>query len=553
MERLADEKDAANELQIRKHENWDENYQLYRNKVKTNRLTQRQAVSIPLMKETIKTQLASMDESPNVEWQELEGDEEKELVYQEIWNDSAKQNKLELVDVLDKKNVLLYGVGVKMLNIVKDGVSIESLDPYDIVFDPLMKVGDVESARFVIRQNIFRSLQEILADDRYTDEGKDELKLWVDSIPGITHMQNDKEKWEEKMERLESMGVDNNQFALFAGADRLVNLTEHYTTQWNLKKKAWERRVVVYADNTVELLNEKIEDLIGVKFWPITIWSEDPEGTDNYPDSIADLIRPLNKVLNVWFSQLLENRTLKNFQMHWFMPSQGYTPTTYTPGPGVMLPAPPGEDINKVIRPVEISGLDDTLQAISAITQIAERASGATAIQKGEPEQGEQTLGEIKILVGKAQERTVAMAKFYRLAWYETAWKWDKMMHANAPKFLKLYKSGRSGKLYPKRVFRDDWVSEVGYEPTVASTSEQETQDIKSIQRWIFAKSQFPANPVIAKIAAKRIFEGLDVTPEELKQIEEAEEKSQQLQQQGAMPAQPVPQINPQQLLQPQA
>ena len=530
LERLIAEKKSANELQNRKHEDWDDNYTLYRNKVKTNRLTQRQAVNIPLMKETVKTLLSKIDDPPNVDWQEVSGDEDKELIYQEVWNDNSRRNKLELVDVLDKKNVLLYGIGTKKLNIAKDGVIADALDVYDVTFDPLMKAGDVESARFIIHQNIFKSVREILADDRYSKEGKDMLKQWINAPSGVTQSAENKEQYEKKMERMKAMGIDHGDFPLFAGGDRLINLTEHYYTYWNTKKKDWQRRVCVYADNSVLLMNESLYDLIGCDFWPFVVWSEDPETNDLYPDSIADLVRTPNKVLNVWFSQLIENRTLKNFQMHWFLPTQGYTPQTYTPGQGMMLPAPPGDDINKVIKPVDISGLDDTLEAINAVTQIVERGSGAVAIDKGQAEQGTQTLGEVQILVGKAMERTTAMAKFYRMAWYEYCWKWDKMMHANAPKFLKLYKKSRSGKLYPKRVYAGDWKSDMGYEPAISSSSEQEAETIKGIQKWLFAKSQFPGNPAIAKIAAKRIFEGLDVTPEELKEIEEGEKQAQQAQ-----------------------
>ena len=378
MERLMAEKKTGVELQQRKHEDWNDNYDLYRNRVKTNRLTQRQAVNIPLMKETIKTLLARIDDPPNVEWKELGGDEQKQLIYQEIWNENNRKNKLELIDVLDKKSVLLYGLGIKKLNpdVEEDEIEISSLDIYDVVLDPLMQVWDLESARFIIHQNIFRSVRDILADERYTKEGKEELKIWVDSPPGIVQDGKAKEEWEKKMERLRSMGVQHDKFPLFAGGDRIVNLTEHYTKVWNTKKQEFEKRVVVYADDTIELLDETLDDLIGVDFWPFVIWSEDPETVDVYPDSVADLVRTPNKVLNVWFSQMIENRTLKNFQMHWFLPGQNYTPQTYTPGPGVMLPAPPGDDINKVIKPVDIQGLDDTFQAISAITQIVERGSG---------------------------------------------------------------------------------------------------------------------------------------------------------------------------------
>lgn len=209
--------------------------------------------------------------------------------------------------------------------------------------------------------------------------------------------------------------------------------------------------------------------------------------------------------------------------MHWFLPSKGFTPQTYTPGPGVMLPAPAGEDINKVIKPVEISGLDDTMAAVQFLTMIVERGTGTTAIDKAQSEGGVQTLGEIEILVGKSVERAIGMAKFYRMAWYETAWKWEKMMFANAPKILTLYKTGRSGKIYTKKVLAQNWKSKEGYKITVNSSSEQEQNEMASIQKWQFIISQHPENPVLRTLALKRELELLDLTPDELKQIEEAE------------------------------
>jgi len=549
MEKLIAEKNSANELQKRKHEDWNDNYELYRNKVKTNRLTQRQAVNIPLMKETIKTLLSKIDDAPNVEWKEMGGNEDKEIVYQEIWNTNYKESKLELVDILDKKNVLLYGLGTKKLNIGKNGIDIDALDIYDVVFDPLMLSGQVETARFIIHQNIFKTIREILADKRYAEKGKSDLRTWLHSDPGINQSQENREQWERKMERMKDMGVRSSDFPLFAGGDRLVNLTEHYTNVWNVKKQAFERRVVVYVDNQIELLNETLESLIGVNFYPFVVWSEDPETNDVYPDSVADLVRTPNKILNVWFSQLIENRTLKNFQMHWFLPGQNYTPQTYNPGPGVMLPAPPGDDINKVIKPVEISGLEDTLTAINTLTAIVERGTGTVAIDKGQTEKGVQTLGEVEILVGKSMERAVGMAKFYKMAWDETAVKWNALMQANQSIIISLYKKGRSGKMYAKKALQSDWKGE--YVPILASSSEQETESIKSIQKFMFLIQQFPDNIELRKIAQKRMLETVDFTPDELRAVVEFETSKSE---QGGIPS-PIqqqqvqqPQVRPSQL-----
>jgi hypothetical protein len=114
------------------------------------------------------------------------------------------------------------------------------------------------------------------------------------------------------------------------------------------------------------------------------------------------------------------------------------------------------------------------------------------------------------------------------------------MMQANAPSFLKLFKTSKTGKIYPKRVYASDWVSESGYEPTVTSGTEQETEQTKGLQRLQFVLSQFPNNPALKRIAQKRELKLLDLTPEEIKEVEEAEKKAEQQAQmmQGPQPEQ---------------
>lgn len=522
MTKLLNEKKSARDFQIRKHIDWNENYELYRNKVKTNRLTQRQAVNIPLMKETIKTLLSKVDDAPAVKWLEKSGDQMKEIIYQQMWDDNFDDENLELKDILDKKNVFLYGLSTKKLNIDDDGVCVDVLDVFDVVFDPLTHPLDIETARFIVHQNIFKTLREILVDPNYTKEGKDALKRWLATDKGIVQSGKNKLEWERAVERLRAMGVQNEKFALFAGGDVIVNCTEHFTNIWDSKTKGWVRHVVTYADDVIELYDDTLENCIGIQEWPFEMWSEDPETNDVYPDGVADLVRTPNKILNIWFSQQVENRTLQNFQMHWFdATQQGYVPQTYEPGPGRMLPAP--GDPNKTIMPVAINGLDETFKAMDYLTSIVERGTGATALEKGEPEQGAQTLGEVQLLVGKATERAKTMAKFYHNSWYRLAKKWDAIMQANTFPKMKLYKTGIDGKVYEKVVYSSDWKSKAGYEPTVESSSEQEADGVKSLQKFGYVMAQFPENMALKSILQQRSLKLLDLTPAELKEIEDAQ------------------------------
>jgi hypothetical protein len=96
-------------------------------------------------------------------------------------------------------------------------------------------------------------------------------------------------------------------------------------------------------------------------------------------------------------------------------------------------------------------------------------------------------------------------------------------MHQNKPRVISLYKVGRSGKLYSKKVYASDWASKDGYEPQVISSSEQEQESFKTIQKFTFILQQFPENQALKEIAQKRMLDVLNLSPEELKQVEEAE------------------------------
>ena len=103
----------------------------------------------------------------------------------------------------------------------------------------------------------------------------------------LNNMLEVEKEWKEKMERIKAMGVTSSDFPYYAGGDRVVNLTEHFTRIWDIKKKEYVRRVITYAEDTIELSNNTLEELIGEEFWPLIYWAEDPETNDIYPDSVA--------------------------------------------------------------------------------------------------------------------------------------------------------------------------------------------------------------------------------------------------------------------------
>lgn len=553
--KLIRERQAAFEYRERRHEEWNENYILYRNRPKTNRLTQRQAVFIPLLKETVRTLHSKIDDPPNVEWKELAGDDQKQALVQEIWNDDYRAGNYEGVDAADKKSVLLYGRGVKKLD-WKDGrVKISSLDIYDIYIDPYVNPFDLETARFIIHTNIFRPLREILSNPNYSEEAKNQLKEFKYSDYGLKQQGETEKAFKERVERLKATGVSDDDFAVFTAGDVIVNVTEHFSTVWDEKAQKYVRKVFTYADEKFLLRERTLKEALGVEFWPFVSWGDDMESDDFWSDSAADLVRTPNKIVNVWFSQLVENRTLRNFGMFWYdSTNDAYQPQTFEPGPGRMLPAPGSP--RDTIMPVDISGLDDTLGAIDFVTKIVERGTAATAIEKGTSERNQITLGEVEMLVGKAMERTVATAKYYRRSWEELAMKWMGIREANAGnKSMELYKLGANGKIYPKTVFPGDWKSQAGYRAMVLSSSEQDESKSRTLQRVNYLLQTYPTNRPLKRIALKRILDIVDFTPEEIREISEEEKDNiekgmamPQEQMQGGQSQMPGPNPEPQQM-----
>src|SRR5882724_4345960 len=116
-ENLKTDETADFEFQQRRHEPWKENYQLYRDTVITNRLTQRQSVNVPLMKATIRTLLSRASEPADLEYEDYENKGGREILVNAYIDKVLEDNKYELLDVVDKKNVGLYGRSATKLNI----------------------------------------------------------------------------------------------------------------------------------------------------------------------------------------------------------------------------------------------------------------------------------------------------------------------------------------------------------------------------------------------------------------------------------------------------
>lgn len=529
---IQEHKQSAYNWRERRHNDWTENYLLYRDKVIYNRLTQRQSYNVPLMKSSVKTLLKDVDTPPVLYYKDLMNDDQKEVFYNEYWKYQARENKLVIKDVIDKKQVILFGRSFKKLNIVNGLFYFEIVDPQDVLVDRYVDPASIDTARFLSHIHMYKPLSVLESNPFYDQKEVEKLKEFYATERGLITTEENTREVMEKAERMEAMGVPDVQNPLVGELHVEINDNFLYLDHPNYGNVL---HYVVTADDNAILLNKPLCDVLGHTkddYWynhlPYTSWADDVERTDFWSDGVADTLRSSNKVLNSWASQIIENRTLRNFGMNYYDSSnEKFIPQTFQPVPWGWYPVPGNP--NDVVKRVDIPDLSETMEEISFIMQIAERASAATNIQQGVAQKNQITLGEIQILLSNAQDRVRSMASLYTDSWQEFGVKYTKLLES-AGEYLnevRIEKKGRhSQKMYVRDVSMNDWKSDLGYSVEVRDESDATDRDVETIQKLDLAISKMPANRTLQSIHKKKVLEFANLNATEVKDVMDEEQQN---------------------------
>lgn len=512
------EKRESRDFKERRFSQWNENYALYRDKVATNRLTQRQPINIPIMRETIQTWISKIDEAPELTF-ESRGRSNKhkngEIIVDEMWNYYFDELKLDVLDNLDKKIVGLQGRSFKVAGYSKGKFFVDIVDPYDIEVSPRVNPLDLNSAQYLIRTNIFKPLREILSNSKYDSEGKNELKVYLDTKEGLLKSQETESAYLEKVERLKNLGAMN--FDDYNASELLVELNESYKMVWDVENNQFVRHLIIIAADKVVLYNKPIKEAIGIDRLNIVTWADDPDLSDIWCDGKGDSVRTVNKVVNMYTSQDLENRTYRNFGMYFFNTMNGqFSPQAFDPKPFGMygVPGNPAE----VLQQIRIEPLGDTTNQIQFLKDLIQSSVAQTATERGEQTKSRTTLGEIELNLQKSGQRNTVTAKNYRRAWEEIGEIFYDLLSANSKGSITLYKRGGDGELQAKEIFPSEWNFVEGYKVKVTIKSEKDALDQFALQKAQYTIANFQDNPIATKIAKRKQLELMGWTSDEIDQ-----------------------------------
>ena len=519
------EKQESEDFKRRRFSQWNENYSLYRDKVDTNRLTQRQAINIPVMRETIQTWISKIDEPPQLKFKSR-GNTNKhkngELLVEELWTYYFDKLKLDILDQVDKKVVGLQGRSFKIAGMSKGEFFLDVLDPYDIEVSPKSNPLDLNSAQYVIRTHIFKPLREILANSKYNDDAKQKLKMYLDSKEGLIKVEETREAYVEKMQRLRELGAQNYDDS--NASEVLVEINESYKMVWNKEDNQFVRHLVIFAaDNTI-LYNKPLKEAIGINRLPIITWADDPDLNDLWCDGKGDSVRTVNKVINMYISQDVENRTYRNFGMYFFNTMNGnFQPKAFDPKPFGMYGVPGNP--REVLEQVRIEPLNDTMQQIGFLKNLIQSSVAQTPTERGEQTKSRTTLGEIELNLAQSQGRNEVSAKHYKRAWEEIGEIFYELISNNSNGAITLYKEGGNGEMYKKDIYPSDWKMPEGYEVRVIMKSESDALDQFALQKTQYTIANFQNNPVALKIAKRKQLELMNWSDDEIDQAMQFEDR----------------------------
>lgn len=523
------DKEESVKFKERRFLQWNENYALYRDKVNLNRLTQRQPINVPIVRETIASWISKIDEAPELKFETRDRtnkDKDGEILMNEIWSYYQNTLKLDILDNIEKKIVGLQGRGFKKIGMSGGKIFIDLIDPYDIEIDPRVNPLDIQTANYFKHTHIYRSLREILADKKYTAEGKKELKQFLDTKTGILKAAQDEQSYQMRKQRLENLGASN--FDDYGASDVLVELNESYKLVWDEAEQQFVRHLMIIATDSVVLQNKPLKEAIGISKIPVITWASDPDAIDFWSDGIADSVRTFNKIINMYISQDLENRTYRNFGMYFFNTLNGtFQPRAFDAKPFGMYGVPGNP--REIIQPIEVPALGDTTNQIEWLKNLIQSSVAQTPTERGVKTPGEQTLGQVQLQLAGSKGINQVVSKNYRTAWKELGNLFYELMKNNSKGTMKLYKKNSDGNYDSKDVSASDWVCPNGYEVKVQVASEKSIADDFDLKKIQYIKNSFMNNPAAILIAKRKELELLDWSSEDISTVMAGENPQQPL------------------------
>ena len=254
----------------------------------------------------------------------------------------------------------------------------DPIDHYDFLIDPLAGGYDIEKARYLGQDNIFKSKYDLLNNKTY-DQAK--VKELIDETNENETDVTDNE-YKEKQNRLAVVGLNGSDYN--AQKDGLFKLLEWYTT---INGKRWyilcslEKKKIIKRKPWEEMT--KVDEESKVPLWPFSSWAYYPDLFNFWSQSPMDIVRENFQTRNVVINQAIDNNEARNKPMKSYDPEVYKNPALLEYEPDRIIPTAANKDpkAGLYIHPTE--SIYDPKALNEMLEDIASKITGVTPASQG--------------------------------------------------------------------------------------------------------------------------------------------------------------------------
>ncbi|MDQ5987377.1 MAG: hypothetical protein CSYNP_03117 [Syntrophus sp. SKADARSKE-3] len=370
-------------------------------------LSKRSNIDLRLMAGFNDTLLSKINKPPTVKYGHTEeADLFKARKVTALWEleSSPTRQNWKFKDLLSKKLALVPGRAIdKIFTISPYKHYREIVDHYDFLIDPLTGGLDIENARYLGQDNIFKSKYDLSNNKSYN---KDKVQELINSYSEKTTAEVDNE-YKEKANRFGILGLNSSLYN--AQKDGLFKLLEWYTT---INGQRWY--VLCDLSKKIIVKRKPLEEIFGIyeeggkPLWPFSSWAYFPDAFNFWSISPMDLVRDNFQTRNVTICQAVDNNEAKNKPMKSYDPSVYKYPEKLKYTPDGLVPVAKGKNPANGLYVHQTPNIIDPKILNEILEDVAAKVTGVTPAGQGVA-QGDQKVG---IYYGNQSEVAERMVLF---------------------------------------------------------------------------------------------------------------------------------------------
>ena len=404
---------TASKFKQKRMEDIAQNEEYYYGK-KRKTLKGRFSLNLPVMSGFVDTLLSKIDDPPVVNFGYTDlADLKRSLKVNSAWKIDSDTNhgNWNFKDRCEKKLAIFSGRGISKYFADSDPKyksHLEVVDHNNFLCEP-KGGGHLSNHSFMGETNIWKTGHDLKNGDIYKQTQVAEL---LNALNTEDFKQNE-DLYKEATERYDSLGLDIK-------SNTYVGVPTVRFIEWYMTHEGQRYYLLFEYSTGIWVKAHKLVDVFESDIYPYTSWATNPDAFNFWSKAPADDARPLCEIMDVLFTQTINNRQKINAGMRGYDfeavpdPSQ----LEYRPDGLIEFKLAPGKRIHDAVYEFKTEGLDGTIDLIGIVDSFLGRKTGVTSDIQGAAEEDM----KVGVYFGNLQQvadRLGLFNKSYKEAWAE--------------------------------------------------------------------------------------------------------------------------------------